>query len=85
MYDTSGQRTEITEVSAQVLSGSVLSTNLPAYMLEDTNHPSIAHALDLARDNALDPPNRNVCLFGYQRISRVAFSSSNPGLNLQVR
>jgi len=71
----SGQRIEINEVSAQVLSGSVLV---------DTTYTGIAHALDSARAGALDPDNSGVCPCGCQRIARVSLPSSKPGLNLQV-
>lgn len=44
MYDMSGQRIEINEVSAQELAEPQLSVNLPAEVSMDTSHPGLAHA-----------------------------------------
>lgn len=77
VYDMSGQRIEINEVSAQVL-----SVALDKYQW---TQPCMAYVFDPARADALDAHNRDVCTSGYQRIPRVQFLSSKPGLNLQVR
>lgn len=74
MYDMSGQRIEINEVSAQVLS-------LPLDKYQWTQ-PCMAYVFDSARADGLDVHNRDVCTSGYQRILRVKFLSSKPGLNL---
>lgn len=51
----------------------------------DTTLRGIACVFDRARAEALDAHDSDVCSSGCERIPRVKFLSSKPGLNLQVR